>query len=160
MLRRALLFLCTVLCTTAAPSNEPTGDFALLLAAPSLSEHGQRAEIRSQQSSLQRELAQRNIRSIGSATTLVNAVFVRMPMTRATELPAIPGVRLAVYLPPVHRHLNRALGLVNAGGAWSQVGGEGNAGAGVKVAVIDSGIDQNHPALQDPTLQIPRSAFR
>jgi minor extracellular serine protease Vpr len=142
----------------AAPSNEPTGDFALILTAPSMSERpGQPlAEIRAAQQSVQKELAQRGIPFIGAASKLVNAVFVRLPMKRAGELQNVPGVRTSVYLPPVHRHLNRALDLVNASAAWSQIsGGQANAGAGVKIAVIDSGIDQTHPALQDPSLQTP-----
>ena len=150
--------LCTVLCAAAAPSNEPTGDFALILTAPSISERAGRplAEIRAEQQSVQKELAQRGIPYIGAASTLVNAVFVRLPMKRAAELQNFPGVRMAVYLPKLHRHLNRALDLVNASAAWSQIsGGQANAGAGVKIAVIDSGIDQTHPALQDPSLQTP-----
>ncbi len=33
--------------------------------------------------------------------------------------------------------------------AWAQGGGAANAGAGVKVAIIDSGIDVNHPCFSD-----------
>jgi uncharacterized protein (TIGR03437 family) len=113
------------------------------------------AKIRSEQQSLQQELVKRGIPYIGSASKLVNAVFVRLPMSRATELSKLPGVRLAAYLPPLHRHLNRALDLVNASAAWSQTGGQANSGAGIKIAVIDSGIDQTHPAMQDSSLQIP-----
>ena len=151
-------FLCTVLCMAAAPSNEPTGDFALILTSPSISERPGRplADIRAEQQSIQKQLATRGIPFIGAASTLVNAVFVRLPMRRAGELQNLPGVRTAVYLPTLHRHLNRALDLVNASAAWSQIsGGQANAGAGIKIAVIDSGIDQTHPALQDPSLQIP-----
>jgi uncharacterized protein (TIGR03437 family) len=156
MLRVTSVLLCTVLCWAAAPSNEPTADFALILTTPSLSEQpGGMAKIRSEQLSIQEELGKRGIPYIGSASKLVNAVFVRVPMSRAAELPKIPSVRLAAYLPPLHRHLNRALDLVNASAAWSQTGGQANAGAGVKIAVIDSGIDQTHPAMQDPSLQPP-----
>jgi minor extracellular serine protease Vpr len=163
MLRHVSIFLCTLLCMAAAPSNEPVGDFALILNSPSLSERPRQlsqnrtaqAEIRAEQQSLQKQLAQRGIPCIGAASTLVNAVFVRLPMKRAAELQSVPGVRSTIYLPPLHRHLNRALDLVNASAAWSQVGGQANAGAGVKIAVIDSGIDQNHPAMQDPSLQTP-----
>ena len=148
----------------AAPANEPGGDFALLLSAPSISERAGRqgkpiaqplAEIRTAQQSVRKELVKRGIPFTGSASILVNAVFVRIPMARASELQGIPGVRMAVYLPPLRRHLNRALDLVNASAAWSQVGGQASAGAGVKIAVIDTGIDQNHPAMQDPSLAAP-----
>jgi len=143
---------------SAAPANQPAGDFALILDTPSKSERPSRplADIQAEHESLQKVLAQRNIPYLGAASTLVNAVFVRLPMRRAAELQTLPGVRTTVYLPPLHRHLNRALNLVNASAAWSQItGGQANAGAGIKIAVIDSGIDQTHPALQDPSLQIP-----
>ncbi len=39
--------------------------------------------------------------------------------------------------------------LIHANEAWAAVGGEANAGAGVKVAVIDSGIDATHPCFDD-----------
>ena len=31
--------------------------------------------------------------------------------------------------------------------AWSAVGGKSKAGAGIKIGIIDSGIDQNHPGI-------------
>src|SRR5271165_3752746 len=110
MLRLVSSVLCTALCMAAAPSNEPSGDFALILSSPSISEQVGRplAEIRAEQQSVQKELAKRGIPFIGAASTLVNAVFVRLPMKRASELQNFPGVRTAVYLPPLHRHLNRA----------------------------------------------------
>ena len=155
MLRHVSVFLCTLLSMAAAPSNEPTGDFALILNQPPSQNRTAQTEIRAAQQSIQKELSKRGIPYIGAASTLVNAVFVRLPMKRAGELQTVPGVRTTVFLPPLHRHLNRALDLVNASAAWSQVGGQANAGAGVKIAVIDSGIDQNHPAMQDPSLQTP-----
>ena len=53
------------------------------------------------------------------------------------------------------RHLNRALDLMNVRTAWSSLNGEANAGAGVKIAVLDTGIDQNHAAFQENGLQYP-----
>ncbi|MGH9559301.1 MAG: S8 family serine peptidase, partial [Bryobacteraceae bacterium] len=54
-----------------------------------------------------------------------------------------------------HRTLNRAVQLVNASAAWNTLGGQGNAGAGMKIAIIDTGIDQTHPAFQDSSLAMP-----
>src|ERR1019366_6384191 len=53
------------------------------------------------------------------------------------------------YLPPLKPLLNAAVNLVGVPAAWSAVGGSANAGAGVKIGVIDTGIDQNHPGFRD-----------
>ena len=52
-------------------------------------------------------------------------------------------------------NLNRATQLVNAPAAWTALGGVQNAGAGIKIAIIDTGIDQTHPAFQDSSLAMP-----
>src|SRR5688500_19886650 len=54
---------------------------------------------------------------------------------------------LSVYTPVAHDDPD--LSLVHAQEAWTAVGGEAGAGAGVKVAVIDSGIDHTHPCFED-----------
>jgi len=55
----------------------------------------------------------------------------------------------------VTRDLNAAVSLVNASAAWSAVGGVGSAGAGMKIGIIDTGIDQTHPGFQDSSLRLP-----
>ncbi|HZT32528.1 MAG TPA: S8 family serine peptidase [Bryobacteraceae bacterium] len=107
------------------------------------------------QDSLRRELARRKITVTGAVDTLLNAVFVRIPPERAAELAALPGVARVVYMPPLRRHLDQAVNLVNAPAAWNLLGGTGAAGAGVKIGVLDTGIDQNHPAFQDSSLTPP-----
>ncbi|MGC8795347.1 MAG: S8 family serine peptidase, partial [Bryobacteraceae bacterium] len=67
----------------------------------------------------------------------------------------LPGVRRVEYLRPLKPHLDRALDLSNARAAWNRVGGFANAGAGVKIGILDTGIDQQHPALQDDSLTPP-----
>jgi minor extracellular serine protease Vpr len=132
-------------------------EYALILQDPPLARHAAlRARVESAQQSLRRDLASRKIMITGSAETLVNAVFVRIPRERAAVLHSLAGVKHAIWLPPLHRNLNVAVNLVNVPSAWSALsGGMANAGAGVKIAIIDSGIDQTHPAFQDSTLQPP-----
>ena len=61
---------------------------------------------------------------------------------QAEQLRQAPGVALVDKLRPMKRHLNKALDLMSVPAAWGSVGGEQNAGAGVKIAVLDTGIDQ------------------
>src|SRR5438045_4347037 len=107
-------------------------------------DHGSR--IAAAQRRVSDELARRNIRITGTAQTLVNAVFVSATSDRVKELSALPGVARVQYLPPVHRKLDRALHLVDASAAWSALGGQQSAGKGVRIAILDTGIDQGHPA--------------
>jgi len=100
-------------------------------------------------------LAQRQVRVVSTSQILVNAIFVSATRETALQLKRIPGVHYVQYLPPVTRDLNAAASLVNVGAAYSAVGGASNAGAGIKIGIIDTGIDQNHPGFQDSSLVAP-----
>ena len=126
-------------------------EYALVLQDPPLARQmAARARIEAAQQRLRSELARRKIKVSGYAETLVNAVFVRAPRERLAELRSLAEVRHVVMLPRIKRNLNVAVNLVNLPAAWSALsGGMANAGAGVKIAIIDSGIDNTHPAFQD-----------
>jgi uncharacterized protein (TIGR03437 family) len=114
-----------------------------------------RAQLEARQRTLMADLASRKIQVNGSTTTLINAIFVTAPASRVTEMQGIPGV---AGVRPMHRfkpNLNSATQLMNAPAAWNTVGGQSNAGKGIKIAVLDTGIDQTHPAFQDPSLSMP-----
>jgi minor extracellular serine protease Vpr len=114
-----------------------------------------RSRIEARQRDVKNELARRQIQVTGSTSTLINAIYVIAPASRVSEMTSIPGV---VAVRPMRRfkpNLNAATQLMNAPAAWNLVGGQSNAGAGMKIAVLDTGIDQTHPAFQDPTLQMP-----
>ena len=111
--------------------------------------------LRQRQQSVRAELGRRGIEQTGSVTALMNAVFVIAPADSVADLKNIPGVKSVVRIRTYRRKLNRATALVNAPAAWSAVGGAENAGAGVKIAILDTGIDQQHLAFQDPSLPMP-----
>jgi uncharacterized protein (TIGR03437 family) len=114
-----------------------------------------RRQIEAAQALVKRELATRNFQVLGSVSVLQNAIFVAAPASRAAELQSIPGVAAVKPARKMKLLLNRATTLANAPAAWTAVGGELNAGAGIKIGVIDTGIDQTHPALQDSSLSTP-----
>ena len=132
-------------------------EYALILQDPPLARQpATRARVESAQRQLRGELARHKIRVCGSVQTLLNAVFVRAPRERAAELRALATVKHVVRLPRIRRSLNTAVNLVNVTTAWSALpGGLANAGAGIKIAIIDSGLDNTHPAFQDASLQPP-----
>ncbi len=114
-----------------------------------------RQQIEAKQQSLKGDLAARHIRVMGSVSTLLNAIFVIAAPERLAELKSLPGVKGVVAGRRYHLNLSKATQLMNGPEAWSAAGGIGNAGAGIKIAMIDTGIDQTHPAFQDNSLTVP-----
>ncbi len=163
-----LLWLALAAPLFAAPAPRGVDRYALILDdAPVATHIRSRAELAGPearaaaariavaQRGLRDELARRSIRVTGSVQTLLNAVFVIATPQQAAALAKLPGVRGAAWMPPVKLHMDTAIDLVNARNAWQRVNGMNNAGAGVKIGIIDTGIDQTHPAFQDTSLTPP-----
>ncbi|HET8548084.1 MAG TPA: hypothetical protein VFL57_08775, partial [Bryobacteraceae bacterium] len=110
----------------------------------------QRQAIEARQQSVRAALEERRVRVTGAVQTLANAVFVLATPEEAAELEKLPGVAYVDKLHRLKRHMSGALQLIRASQAWAVVrGGESNAGAGVKIGILDTGIDQTHAAFQD-----------
>ena len=60
-----------------------------------------------------------------------------------------PDVRSVTYSTGYRLAMNVSPGLINAPELWAKIGGPSNAGSGVKVGIIDSGIDITNPFLND-----------
>jgi minor extracellular serine protease Vpr len=73
-----------------------------------------------------------------------NALAIRLNGTRLQTLQQGPGVRYVAYSGLYQPTMNVSVGLIGASDLWPAAGGQANAGAGVKVGVIDSGIDNTH----------------
>jgi minor extracellular serine protease Vpr len=114
-----------------------------------------RRQIEAAQVRVKNELAARNIRVLGSVSEVLNAVFVSATADRVADLESVPGVAAVRPVRRMSANLNRATTLANAPAAWTAVGGQSRAGAGIKIGIIDTGIDQTHPALQDSSLSVP-----
>lgn len=106
----------------------------------------QRERMAEGRAAARREFASRGIREDGSAELLVNAVFVSARPEHMEGVASLPGVRYVQEMLPIRRAMNKANDVVRSPGAWSQLGGQASAGAGVKIAILDSGIDHTHPA--------------
>ena len=106
-----------------------------------------RAAIRQTQSGARAAVASHGGTVLESLDTVVNGLIISIPDQRAAELLQIPG---AVRIHPVHRmrvSLNHALPLHKVPDAWALLPqGQAGAGAGIKIAMVDTGIDVNNPA--------------
>jgi len=86
----------------------------------------------------------------GEFDIALNAVSVTLNGTSLATLLQGPGVSSADYENLYYPTTNDPdLGLIEAIAAWQQGGGAAHAGEGVKVAIIDTGIDLNHPCFND-----------
>ncbi len=165
-LKTAVLFACVAVVGIAAPpkprelvlllEDEPVSlKFAGQTSRNGVAALSWRTQLRAKQALLKQRLATMKVPVTGSADTFLNALFVTAPVDQIAALRAIPGVSGVALAPRLKRKLDKALDLQNVKQAWNAVGGQSQAGAGVKIAILDSGIDQTHPGLQDSTLTAP-----
>jgi uncharacterized protein (TIGR03437 family) len=170
--RPVLSTLCILLANSILAADRGTryalilGDPPLAAAADTAAKEGRRLaeadyrrKIETEQGVLRSRLAQQKIRVIDSTQVLLNAVYVVAKPEQEKALAVLPGVARVVEMPPLKRNMVKAVDLVNAPAGWSSVGGAGNAGAGVRIAIIDSGIDHEHAAFQDPSLGTPPPTY-
>jgi subtilisin family serine protease len=101
------------------------------------------------------------VRSLGGAVrnrfdTVFNGMAVDIDEAGAEQMRRMPNVR-GVY--PDLRHkafLDHAVNVHKIVDAWKTLpGGQGGAGNGIKIGIIDSGIDINHPAFQGFSTAVP-----
>ena len=110
-----------------------------------------RTAVRQLQGSARTAVAARGGTVIESLDTVFNGLIVNIPDARATELLQIPGAVKLHAVRRVQHMLNHALPLHKVPDAWSLLPlGQNGAGAGIKIGMIDSGVDVNNPAFSDP----------
>lgn len=113
-----------------------------------------RASLSAQRNSFRRWLKANapNAQITGSFDIALNAVVVKLNGTSLDVIKRSTLVRTAQYEGYYHMLIDPPvdpdLALINAEQAWG-ADGEDGAGAGVKVAIIDSGIDQAHSCFND-----------
>jgi len=74
-----------------------------------------------------------------------NAVVVKLNGSNPAKIGAISGVEHTQTSTLYRMAMNESVELINADDYWSTYVPREDAGAGVKVGVIDSGIDPTHP---------------
>src|SRR5438552_8911110 len=75
----------------------------------------------------------------------LNAVAVQLGGTSLDTIKSAPMVQQVEYNALYHPDLSESYKIINAAGAWTAAGGRSNAGAGIKIGDIDTGIDESHP---------------
>lgn len=80
----------------------------------------------------------------------LNAVAVKLNGAAIGKLRRNTSVKVVEYNALYHPDMSESYKLIDAMPAWTAAGGRAEAGRGVKIGIIDSGIDVDHPFL-DPT---------
>ena len=120
-----------------------------------------RQQVEARQASVMQDLAGRHFQVVGSTSMVMNAVFVAATPDRLAELRSISGVIGVMPERLVRANLNKATTLANAPAAWAQtaIGGQSNAGNGIRIGILDSGIDagsvHTNPAFADTGFTAP-----
>lgn len=106
----------------------------------------QRARVQAQQASVVMNVLGLGGRELGRVQIAHNAIAVRIDASRLNQIAALPGV--ANVRPVIHYELALSETVPYVGA--SAVQAQGFDGAGVKVAVLDSGVDDTHRNLGGP----------
>lgn len=103
-----------------------------------------------------RRLAAGGVEVLAATEHVLNSLIVNSASDDPAVLAGMPGVKNVYPVYEVFLELDRARALHRAQEAWTQVGGIENAGKGVKIAIVDTGIQRDHPGFQDPSLPLPQ----
>ena len=135
------------------PATSRKADRRIRLEQPQLQELTRRAQ--AAQQAIKNAIGTFGVEITGSVCHTLNAIFVRATKEQAEGLKLLPGVKRVDHARRFKLLTNAAAEIVGAPAAWSAMGGIENAGAGLKIGILDTGIDIDHPSFADPSLRAP-----
>lgn len=128
------------------PATRPSQGKKLLVAAPAVQNYLRRLN---QGHANFRSFLARNApkaQVVGEYSLVQNAVAVKLNGQRADVLTGAPGVKSVEFSWLYTPAMDVSVDVIHASDVWPSItGGRASAGAGIKVGVIDSGIDDKHP---------------
>jgi minor extracellular serine protease Vpr len=96
-----------------------------------------------------------NLRVRTELRKLVNAVSIEVSESELAAIAALPGVKHVELVKEYHVMLDASVPLINAPALWDRLGGVGVAGQGMKIAILDTGIDITNPLFSDTGYSLP-----
>ncbi|MBM3815238.1 MAG: hypothetical protein FJW20_26800 [Acidimicrobiia bacterium] len=135
-------------------AGPPAADFAHILPhAKEFLMESRRVQLRALSAGTEEVLRGSGVEILHRMDTLLNALILRSELTEA-ELAALPGVVRVIPATYTSLMMERSAERQNLHLAWAWTGVE-RAGAGVKIAIIDSGVDISQPSFQASSLPFP-----
>ena len=141
-------------------SAEPGPRARLLLKSAGTVGHGRAVEASQRRflSSIGQNPRTAGVKVLHQETLLINSLVVKATAEELQELEDHPSVQGVYPNPNRYLLMDAAPALVEASLAWQEVGGSEEAGLGIRIGLIDSGINQDHVMFQDPDL-VPPGGF-
>lgn len=87
---------------------------------------------------------------------LLNAVSIEVEQSQLSAITQLAGVRRVRLTQTYRATLNQSLGNLNPSALWLQLGGASAAGEGIKIAILDTGIDISNPLFSDAGFSAPQ----
>lgn len=112
--------------------------------------------IRGEQAPIEAAVGAAGGRVLAHYDTLMNGMSVSIPDSLAPQLRALPNVKSVTQVEKVHKTLDVAVKSQRVVDTWNAIpGGQPNAGAGIMIGMLDTGIDIAHPGFQGFATPIP-----
>ncbi len=127
---------------TAAEDQFPQSSYSGEL----LSQHD---AVLSQLSSLAADSSKAGPVVISQYTKVLNGMLMSVPANQINDIRALPGVKSVSKAPRHEINLSNSIPLINADAVWAMTP-VGFTGAGITVAVIDTGVDYTHAMFGGP----------
>jgi len=108
-----------------------------------------RSTIRGEQAAVERAArsVNRNLTVVARLQSAINALIVDAEAGDLARLAALPGVKKVRVSRDLKLHLDRAIDIHKVRAAWEASGARGR---GIKIGVLDTGLQPNHPGFQPP----------
>ena len=87
--------------------------------------------------------------------TVLNGFAVVVPADSVGALAKVPGVAKVHAVREYHPTIDASNGVMGTPAFWSVLGGDDRAGTGIRIGILDTGIDFSNPMFSDPSLLPP-----
>lgn len=96
-----------------------------------------------------------NLRVRTELHRLANAVSIEGTPGEIAAIGAIPGVKRVEIVKECFATTNASVPLINSPAMWNRLGGSSSAGQGMRIAILDTGIDVSNPLFSDAGYAAP-----
>jgi minor extracellular serine protease Vpr len=136
-------------------ATRPQRGQKLDLNSPAAKKYGNR--LKAQRENYEKWLSKQmpQVQVVTEYSVVFNGLGLKLNGATLKQIQGGPGTMAAGMSATYAPAMSASHGVINDGPVWTALGGQDNAGAGIKVGVIDTGIDASHPFLDDTGFTAP-----